>query len=57
LHENPDHIKDANDKLNKYWECRMKYREDLKGNLVNKNQKLLKALEAIKFPGLAYIYI
>jgi hypothetical protein len=48
LHENPDHIKGANDKLNKYWECRMKDCEDEKENLVNKNQKFLKALEAIK---------
>jgi hypothetical protein len=38
LHENPDHIKDANDKLNKYKECRMKDREDEKEKLVNKNQ-------------------
>jgi hypothetical protein len=49
LHEKPDRIKDANDKLDKYWECRMKNREDEKENLVNKNQKLMKALEAINF--------
>jgi hypothetical protein len=43
LHETPDHTKVANDKLNKYEQCRMKDREDEKENLVNKNQKLLKA--------------
>jgi hypothetical protein len=56
LHKKTDHIKDANDKLSKYWECRIKDREDKNENLVNKNQKLLKALEAIKVPVSAYIY-
>jgi hypothetical protein len=32
----------------------MKDREDKKENLVNKNQKLLKALEAIKVPVSVY---
>jgi hypothetical protein len=48
LHENPDHVKEANDKLNEYWECMLKDREDEKEKLVNKNQKLLKTMEAIK---------
>jgi hypothetical protein len=47
---------DANDKPKKYWECRMKDCEDEKENLVNKNQMLLKALEAIKVPVSAYTY-
>jgi hypothetical protein len=34
----------------------MKDREDVKENLANKKQKLLKALEAIKVPVSAYIY-
>jgi hypothetical protein len=33
----------------------MKDREDEKEKLVNKNEKLLKALEPIKVPGLEYI--
>jgi hypothetical protein len=48
LHEKSDHIKDVIDKLNKYWECMLEDREDEKEKLVNKNQKLLKTLEAIK---------
>jgi hypothetical protein len=57
LHENPNHIKEANGKLNEYWECRVKNRKDEKENLVNKNQKLLKALEAFKVSGSKYIQI
>jgi hypothetical protein len=50
-----DHIKDANDNLNKYWECMMKDREDEKEKLVNKNHKLPKTLEALTVPVSAYI--
>jgi hypothetical protein len=41
-------MKDANDKLNKHFDCRMEDREEEKENLVNKNQKPLTALEATK---------
>jgi hypothetical protein len=56
LHEKLNYIKDANDNLNKYWECMMKDREDKKEKLVNKNHKLPKALEALTVPVSAYIY-
>jgi hypothetical protein len=57
LHENLDHIKAANDKLNKYYKCRMKDHEDEKENLVNKNQRLLKALEAITSIGIYLFFL
>jgi hypothetical protein len=57
LQEKPDHIMDANDKMNKYWKCRMNDREDEKEHLVNKNQKLLKALETTKVPGSSYMFL
>jgi dsDNA-specific endonuclease/ATPase MutS2 len=57
LHEKLEHIKDANDNLNKYWECMMKDREDEKEKLaINKNHKLPKALEALTVPVSAYIH-
>jgi hypothetical protein len=35
---NPDHIKDVNGKLNKYWECMLKDCEEEKEKLVNKTR-------------------
>jgi hypothetical protein len=56
LHEKLDHIKNANDNLNKYWECMMKDREYEKEKLVNKNHKLPKVMEALTVPVSAYIH-